>query len=146
MISWVVMAVGYSVLIYFIPLFTFTRIWKPEWEHAPNRTMTGNILPRVVAEWSDLSTTPDGKTSGVYVLGTVTYTCLIIAMHWKVLWHTNSWTWMTCLFMLGFSVPLLVLFMSVNSKWIAYSPDFNGVAYHVYFNRDLWLAVLLVIT
>ena len=146
MFSWVTMACIHAVFIYFIPLFTFTRIWNPEWER-PNRTLIHDgIFPRVVAEWSDLSTQPDGKTSGVYVLGTVTYTCLIAAMHWKVMWHTYSWTWMTGLFMLGISIPLLVLFMSVYSNWINFSPQFYGVAYHVYFNSDLWLTVLLVIT
>jgi magnesium-transporting ATPase (P-type) len=60
MFSWVVMAVVYAVFIYFIPLFTFTRIWHPKW------TGTNSTLPGLV-EWIDYSTGPDGEESGLYV-------------------------------------------------------------------------------
>merc|ERR1719272_2891821 len=67
MISWVIMACIHSVFIYFIPLFTFTRIWNPEW----------NGVNSTLVEWIDYSTNPDGTEGGLYVLGTATYTCLI---------------------------------------------------------------------
>lgn len=145
MFSWVVMAVIHSIFIYFIPLFTFTRLWHPDdWPrpHCNHTTFQCNNE----LQWVDIATDKDGEANGMYVLGTATYACLIAAMHWKVTWHTYSWTWINVLYMLGFSIPLLATFMIVYSNWLNFAPQFYGVAAHVFFSYDLWLAMLLVLT
>jgi hypothetical protein len=35
------MAVVHSIFIYFIPLFTFTRIWNPKWDGANSTLVSG---------------------------------------------------------------------------------------------------------
>ena len=97
-----------SVFIYFIPMFAFTRIYYSD----------SNQF-----EWVETSTEPSGKNGGIFVLGTSIYVCLICAMHWKVMWHTYSWTWVPALFMLGFSFPLFILFFSVSFLAATSSPS-----------------------
>lgn len=125
------MAVIHSAFIYFIPMLAFNRLYHSD----------SNQL-----EWVEVSTESSGKNGGIYVLGTSIYVCLICAMHWKVMWHTYSWTWVTALFMLGLSFPLFILFFAVYSNWLVYFTQFYGVSLHVFKNATLWLSILLVLT
>ena len=127
----VIMAIIHAGFIYYIPMFAFTRIYNRE---------NGETA------WVDTPIQSDGETGGLYVLGTAIYVCLIFAMHWKVMWHTYSWTWVTALFMMGFSFPLLILFFVVYSNWLDFSPAFFGVSLQVFNNATLWLSALLVLT
>jgi magnesium-transporting ATPase (P-type) len=131
MVEWVIMAIIHAGFIYYIPMFAFTRIYS-----------RGNGE----TAWVDAPVQSDGETGGLYVLGTAIYVCLIFAMHWKVMWHTYSWTWVTALFMIGFSFPLFILFFVVYSNWLEFSPQFFGVSLQVFNNATLWLSAFLVLT
>ena len=127
----VIIAIIHAGIIYFLPMFAFTRIYDRG---------NGEIA------WVDTPIQMDGESGGLYVLGTAIYVCLIFSMHWKVMWHTYSWTWVTALFMLGFSFPLFILFFIVYSNWMDFAPQFFGVSLQVFNNATLWLSALLVLT
>merc|ERR1711871_1580768 len=139
MLEWVIMAVVHALFIYFIPLFTFSKHYDLHYQN--------NIISNLTEYdhiWTEYSIFHNGKSAGIYFLGTATYACLIFAMQWKVLWHTYSWTWVTALFMVGFSLPLFFGFMFIYADWPALSTNFYGVALQVYGNLEIWLCVLLV--
>jgi phospholipid-translocating P-type ATPase (flippase) len=82
----------------------------------------------------------DGVTNGVYVYGTLVYTCLIMAMFYRIMFITWTWNRYTA-YALLFSVGLYLLFMAIYGNWLSFAPYFYAVAWNLFGEPITWACI-----
>jgi hypothetical protein len=117
-IRWLVVALAEAFIVFFIPY----SVYRPN------------------GVWGD-----SGEVDGKLVFGNTVYTSLVVAMIGRVLFMHHTWTSINWFF-LGWSVFLYVLFLSVYSNWLAFSPVWYQVAAVEMSRPVYWLSIVLVVT
>lgn len=86
-----------------------------------------------------------GKNEGLWIFGTVVYTCLVIAMFARIALLTDTWTYLTHL---GFwlSVAFFIMFYFTYEYYYAISYNFYGIVTEMVVQPVFWWLIFLVPT
>jgi hypothetical protein len=99
----------------------------------------------IIFTWPAL-TTPGLEQAGVgglFVFGTVVFSCLNIAMQIRIMMIASTWT-VTLLYSLAFSLFLYILFLTTYSLMFFMSPQFYWVPYKMVKEPLFWVVVVAV--
>ena len=86
-----------------------------------------------------------GKNEGLWIFGTVVYTCLVIAMFARIALLTDTWTYLTHI---GFwaSVALFIMFYFTYEYYYGISYNFYGIVTEMVTQSVFWWLIFLVPT
>ncbi len=88
---------------------------------------------------------PHGTSDDLYVLGTLTYSAMLLAMLYKAGTNTHTWTAVSWFFFLG-SLLLYLLFLFAYGALLSYAGGFYHAPYQMLGQPSFWLLMLLVPT
>lgn len=86
-----------------------------------------------------------GESDDLYILGTLTYSAMLLAMLYKAGTNTQTWTAVSWFFFLG-SALLYLLFLFVYGALPVAAGGFYKAPYHMLGQPSFWLLMLLVPT
>ena len=91
----------------------------------------------------------NGQTIGVYYMGTVAYTCIVLTVTYKLVLETRYWTWLNMLFVV-LSVLCWFLFLMVYGVLWMGIPDLNigedlyGDVFNIYISPVFWFGIIVI--
>jgi hypothetical protein len=88
---------------------------------------------------------PHGTSDDLYVLGTLTYSAMLLAMLYKAGTNTHTWTAVSWFFFVG-SLLLFLLFLLVYGALATFAGGFYHAPYQMLGQPSFWLLMLLVPT
>lgn len=86
---------------------------------------------------------PDGGGADLYVLGTLAYSAMLLAMLFKAGTNTYTWTGVSWFFFLG-SLLLYLVFLLGYGALPVFAGGFYEAPYHMLATPAFWLLMLLV--
>ena len=112
---WLSLAVLHSVVLFFVPV-----------------TVIGDDIMH-----------SDGQAHGIWLLGTVCYSCAVVIMAFKVGLETHYWTWLS-FFTIAGTIAFWFLFLIIYNDLGAISPDTFAVVWRIVNTLNFWATLALV--
>jgi phospholipid-transporting ATPase len=84
-----------------------------------------------------------GHSGGLWMLGTFTYTGIVITVNLKIALHTSYWTFYNHFFTWG-SIALWFVFVSIYANFVKLLPDAYSIAFHLYGSPPYWIGIVLI--
>jgi len=85
----------------------------------------------------------DGKSFGMWALGTIAYTVVIMVVNIKIAIETDYFTWMNWVAILG-SIGVWFLYANAYSAICSFSGNECGVMNHVWVTPSFWLLIVIL--